>query len=258
MAFRKTTEQFIEKARAVHGDKYDYSKVVYLGNKEKVNIICPDHGEFAQIPSNHTSNKRGCPECGKNKLKEAKRKTTEQFIEEARAVHGDKYDYSKVVYFDSHTDVIIICPDHGEFPQAPATHLANSGCIKCINKSEGRIAIYLENKGIVHRRYRIKNKEYDFYLPEHNLIIERDGEQHYRVIDLFAGGDIDYLAKQQANDRFKTELAKESGIRLARIPFWLSEEQEIQEINNILNGEPTYPDVPKIEDVLTQKPPKEL
>ena len=76
------------------------------------------------------------------------------------------------------------------------------------------------------------------------------------MVEKFARGDIDYLAKQQANDRFKTELAKKNGFKIARIPFWLTGEQEIQEIENILAGKPTYPDVPNLEDVLTQKLPK--
>ena len=125
-----TTEQFIEKARQVHGDKYDYSKVEYINAYTKVCIICPEHGEFWQTPNNHTNGKCGCPFCASNvKL------TTEEFIEKARKVHGDKYDYSKVEYINSHTKVCIICPEHGEFWQTPSIHTDGiCGCPFCASK----------------------------------------------------------------------------------------------------------------------------
>lgn len=65
------------------------------------------------------------------------RKTTSQFIEEAKAVHGDKYDYSRVEYKGSETKVCIICPEHGEFWQIPINHLSGQPCIKC-----GRVMRY--------------------------------------------------------------------------------------------------------------------
>ena len=90
----------------------------------------------------------------------------------------------------------------------------------------------------------IENRFFDYYLPEYNLIIERDGQQHYKHVGLFANGDKNYLIKQQANDLCKTQLAKKYGHKIARIPYWLTAEQEEQEIANILAGNPTYPDVP--------------
>ena len=119
-----TTEEFISKAREVHGDKYDYSKVEYVNASTPVCIICPEHGEFMQRPINHL-NGRGCSKCGGTGL------TTEDFIKKAEAVHGDKYDYSKVVYVNTHTPVCIICPEHGEFLQEPVNHLSGRGCPKC-------------------------------------------------------------------------------------------------------------------------------
>ena len=86
-----TTEEFIKKAKAVHGDKYDYSKVEYVTNRTKVCIVCPEHGEFLQRPSDHI-NGHECPQCGKEKNKKSRSKNIAQFVEEARKVHGDKYD----------------------------------------------------------------------------------------------------------------------------------------------------------------------
>lgn len=130
MPRRLTTEEFIEKARAIHGDKYDYSKVEYVDTRTDVVIVCPIHGEFPQKPVDHISRKRGCPQCGVEKSTEAKRKTVEEFIKEAKATHGDYYDYSKVEYVNTNTDVVIICPVHGEFTQIPSNHLKH-GCRKC-------------------------------------------------------------------------------------------------------------------------------
>ena len=60
-----TEQEFISKARKIHGDKYDYSKVEYVNCKVKVCIICPKHGEFWQKPDLHTNKKNGCPLCAK-------------------------------------------------------------------------------------------------------------------------------------------------------------------------------------------------
>jgi rubrerythrin len=120
-----TKDDFIRSARKVHGDKYDYSKVVYKNNKTDVCIICPIHGEFYQTPNSHLKG-RGCPICGGTK-----KSTKEDFIIKAKQVHGDKYDYSKVVYVNNQIKVCIICPIHGEFYQTPKNHLSGQGCPKC-------------------------------------------------------------------------------------------------------------------------------
>ena len=103
-------EEFIEKARKVHGDEYDYSKVEYKNNKTKVCIICPKHGEFWQKPNSHLSSGQGCPKCGGTCKIE-----TEEWVKRAKKIHGDKYDYSLVNYKNYITKVKILCPKHGEF-----------------------------------------------------------------------------------------------------------------------------------------------
>ena len=97
----KTTEQFIDEAKVKHGDTYDYSKVVYIKSKKKVTIICKEHGEFEQSPTLHLTG--GCEQCGIIRAANAKYKTTEQYIEQAKKVHGDKYDYTKSVYIGYHS-----------------------------------------------------------------------------------------------------------------------------------------------------------
>ena len=120
-----TKEEFIEKARKKHGDKYDYSKVDYVNSRTKVCINCREHGEFWQIPRDHLSG-YGCSKCSGRYVP-----TTKEWIASARKVHGDKYDYSKVEYVNSQTKVCINCREHGEFWQTPNNHLSGYGCSKC-------------------------------------------------------------------------------------------------------------------------------
>lgn len=125
MTTKKSTEKFIFEASKKHNNKYDYSKTEYKNNKTKLTIICPEHGEFEQRGDKHLIGE-GCPKCGGTQ-----KKTTELFIAESIKFHGIKYDYSKSVYINYKTKLIIICPEHGEFEQTPHAHLHQYGCKKC-------------------------------------------------------------------------------------------------------------------------------
>jgi very-short-patch-repair endonuclease len=124
-ALRSDTLQFIEEAKEIHGDKYDYSQVNYISSKSKVIIICKMHGEFLQCPSNHLQ-RMGCLKCSGRY-----QPTTEEFIELAKEIHGDKYDYSNVIYKTAKEKIIITCKIHGDFEQIPDCHLRGNGCDKC-------------------------------------------------------------------------------------------------------------------------------
>ncbi len=127
---RSTTDEFVQKAQAVHKGRYDYSKVDYKGLYDKVCIICPDHGEFWQSPHNHLHG-AGCPRCSGNHIP-----TTDEFIESAKAIFGDRYDYSKAVYKGNKEKVCVICKEHGEFWVAPNNHLHGNGCPKCYGNAK--------------------------------------------------------------------------------------------------------------------------
>lgn len=120
------TKIFIEKARAKHGDRYDYSKVVYTRSKDKVVITCKEHGEFEQRPDNHLAG-RNCALCaGTHNY------STTEWIYEAKRVHGDRYDYGEVVYARKEDKVIITCKAHGNFEQRAGQHLnLAQGCPAC-------------------------------------------------------------------------------------------------------------------------------
>lgn len=131
-SLRSNIEEFIEKAREIHGDKYSYEKAVYTGCTKPLVIICPVHGEFLMSPHKHISGKQGCPECGKL-ARAAKRNKGAQFVERAKAVHGDKYDYSLVNYKTCKDRVEIICNKCGKhFTQTPDNHInLQRGCPFC-------------------------------------------------------------------------------------------------------------------------------
>jgi len=126
----KTTEQFIEEAVSIHGDRYDYSLVDYRSAQRYVDIICPIHGVFQQYPDNHIVG-QGCPKCGYIVAGKKTRSNTKEFIIKADKVHKGKYDYSKVNYVRAIDKVDIICKEHGIFKQSPNKHLDGNGCPKC-------------------------------------------------------------------------------------------------------------------------------
>ena len=130
MSKRKTTEEFIIEAEKIHGNKYDYSKVEYKNAYTKVCIICPKHGEFWQPPHDHLKG-CGCNKCRAENVGNRTRLNTDIFIKKAKEIHGDRYDYSKVNYVNSHNMVNIICPKHGEFKLMAYAHLNGQGCKKC-------------------------------------------------------------------------------------------------------------------------------
>ena len=181
---RFTTEQWIENARKVHSDKFDYSRVKYIDNKTNVIIICPEHGEFIQNPNSHLRG-IGCSKCS-----DKKQLTTETFIQKARKVHGDKYDYSKVEYKNAYSKVPIICPKHGIFYQIPNSHLIGKGCSDCgssLSKSKGEkeLCRYIKSvylgKVLENTRKFIGRKELDIYLPELKLAFEYNGEYYHDI-----------------------------------------------------------------------------
>lgn len=288
MRKKLTTKEFIEKATQIHGDKYDYSKVEYVNSSTKVCIICPKHGEFWQIPNSHlkgcgcfkcgvensakghlyntkkfiekakfifgnsydysevkyvSSSKKvkikcnkcgnvfemtpnnhlsgqGCPKCASKK--KGGKKNINEVIEKARKIHGDKYDYSKVEYRGANEKICIICPIHGEFWQTPANHLRGQGCPKCnSSKLEENLSYVLDLNRIEYiRQYKIKElgrQSLDFYLPQYHIAIECQGRQH--IYPTYFGSKdmnkaIEYFNKITILDKNKRDICKNNNIQL--------------------------------------------
>lgn len=180
---------FIRRATKKFGDRYDYSKVEYIDSNTPVDIIDKENGNevFSIKPSSFLSSANGRPGSGRVSV------TTEEFIERARKLHGNKYDYSKVVYKNGHEKVCIICPIHGEFWQEPHNHLISTrkggcGCPKCANtvsKLEADVINRLTEEDIkFNKEYKDKNifgnMRGDFFLKHYNVMIECQGSQHFK------------------------------------------------------------------------------
>ena len=146
---RSGTDEFIEKSKKVHGDKYSYLLVVYVKANQKVIILCKDHGEFEQTPNGHLGG-AGCRKCATKKNADKARKTTTEFIRQATALHGDIYDYTLVVYKSADEKVIIICKDHGEFEQTPNGHLSGHKCYLCCGPCNSSTDEFIEKSKQVH------------------------------------------------------------------------------------------------------------
>lgn len=238
-ARRKEQELFIAQCRAKHGDKYDYSQTIYKGCQQRITIICSIHGPFKQWPQNHLSGE-GCKFCKIDLMKKLFSMGKDEFIRKARKVHGDKYDYSKVKYINNKTAVIVICPEHGQFLVAPQDHIqGGNGCPKCqSSKGETKIRVFLENNSIKYqsqKRFKTsmaigKRKVFivDFFIPEKKLIIEYNGEQHYRSKALWGGAK--QLKQQQLRDEALRQFCQVSEIKLLEIPY-----TEFDRIEDILH-----------------------
>ena len=277
----KHENNFIEKSRQIHGDKYDYSKVHYMNCTTKVTIVCPIHGDFEIAPQYHL-NGRGCRRCNheyvsninelndllikkfgieydfsKSKFHNMSTKITvgyngyyfdvtptkllhpdnkkpikhnrvdclQKFIEKAKLKHGDKYDYSLIneeIYKNTLTKIPIICKKHGVFHITPDYHMQGIGCPYC-RKSKLEISVrkILSDKSIeFYENYtpnflksnKYSNKSYDFFLPEYNIAIECQGNQHFRPISFFGGDNgFNYRLK---NDIEKYTKSSENNINL--------------------------------------------
>lgn len=174
----RSPKEFIAEARKVHGDKYSYDKVVYRKSVERVIITCSFHGDFEQKPVSHLQG-RGCPACGGSLLM-----SNDQFVEKAKQIHGDRFDYSKVQYLNSTTQVVIVCKEHGEFLQTPASHLQGSGCSACSGVKRHEQADFLRLAVAVHgtkydysrTRYKSAAGKVTIICPKHGSFTQRAGQ----------------------------------------------------------------------------------
>jgi len=228
-----TVNEFIVKANLKHNGKYDYSLVKYQDTEIKVKIICPTHGIFSQVPHSHLKGS-GCSKCaGFNK-------TTKEFIKIAELIHDKKYDYSLTNYINNKTKIKIICPIHGEFKQAPGSHLQGQGCSLCkTSKGENLIKkLLIEHEITFTQQFRFPNCKhkkllaFDFYLSDNNTCIEYDGVQHYKPIKYFGGEKI--FKELKVRDEIKKKYCEDNNIKLIRIKYCDDIEKELNKLMNYL------------------------
>lgn len=150
-----TNEEFIEKARSIHGDKYSYEKTVFAGyGKREIVITCPKHGDFIQTASRHIHSARGCFACGR------KVPTLAEFVEKCNSIHNNRYDYSLVVFNRLGDKIIVICPDHGEYSVKAADHWSGVKCGRCEGK-HFTVADFIQKATSIHgNKYLYTKVEY--------------------------------------------------------------------------------------------------
>lgn len=231
--------EFILRAKEIHGDFYDYSKFEYKGHDINSTIICPKHGEFKQSPKTHIVNKGGCSKCGYESSSKKRTSKIEDFIIRANKIHNSYYIYDNTIFKNYTTPIIISCPKHGEFTIMPKDHIhGKQGCKYCnVSKGENQIRRFLtENHIIFFHEYSfdgLVNPQtgyklyYDFYVPEFNMVIEFDGQQHFKSFPRFGGDEaFNYI---KFKDEFKNKYCVENNIKLLRINH-----TQINQIENIL------------------------
>jgi Zn finger protein HypA/HybF involved in hydrogenase expression len=233
--------EWIDKFNKIHNRKYSYPDFNFTNTRDKITIICPEHGKFFQSIIGHSTNKQGCPKCYINRNRTDD--NISDMINNFKLIHKNKYNYENMVFYRKDIKIKIKCNNcNSFFFQRPSCHLQGSGCPECYNnfnisKGEEKIEQFLKNENIPYKReYKFKNCKhknklpFDFYLPELNTIIEFDGAHHFKSIPYFGG--IKRLKQTQINDNIKNNYCKNNNIKLIRI---------------------SYKDFKKIEEILKEK-----
>lgn len=172
MGKKRSQEEFILCAMNAHGDQYDYSRVIYIGSRQKIEIVCRHHGSFYQEPRLHLSG-HGCMKCKWI----SQTKSLDVFVDQARAVHGDKYDYSSTTYTNSDIKLKIVCFQHGDFFQMPGDHLKGQGCPVCaIKKQTKSRELFVEEATALHgSKYDYSNVNYTNNHTKVDILCQRHG-----------------------------------------------------------------------------------
>jgi len=237
---QKAALEFVSKANKRHNNRYQYPYPEdYIHSQSMIRIICPIHGEFEQTANNHLSG-QGCPECGKEIAKkpgqQRAQKAALEFVSKANKRHNNRYQYPYPEDYKTKNSMIrIICPIDGEFKQRARSHLNGRGCPIC-NYSHGEREVWtlLTEKGLTfvpqHSFTDCRGDCYplsfDFYIPSLNLLIEYDGEQHFKHVTGWHSKK--EFEKQQRYDKIKNEYALSRGIKLLRIRFDESVEEALK------------------------------
>jgi len=228
---RMTQEEFEQKSIKKWGSNlFDLSKAVYINNREKIKLGCKICGNwYLQVAGSHLAG-HGCPYCSNAKRKQKITHNNEIFAKKGSEIHPGLFYYGNVQYINSHTKVEIICLTCGEkFWQTPSDHLHGYGCPHCnFSKKEKHISDWLKNNNIkfeAQKRFEdCKDKKplpFDFYLPDYNMCIEYQGEQHYKPRFFIKMCGKEFGIKRfeilQKHDWIKKNYCKNNGIFLLEI-----------------------------------------
>lgn len=211
---RRCLEEVINIANEVHDYKYDYSLIKeYKNDRIKYPIICSEHGKFMQTFNNHIKGKQGCPTCGRKQCDKKRTNTFDEFVNKARLVHGDAYEYNDNEYVRTNCKIGITCKKHGAFYMTPANHLQGQQCPKCASShSKGEDDLFkficsLINEKVVQRdRETLNGTELDIIIPNRNIAFEYNGLHWHSE-----------LLKERNYHLIKTKECENKNIRLFHI-----------------------------------------
>lgn len=229
----------------------------YIRN-DKIKLNCLIHGSFEKSIRNIINSKWICNKCATDFSKISNIKHGEErrnnFVEEARQIHGDEYDYSLVDTSGKLDKVSIICKIHGIFKQTPSLHLRGEGCPLCskegISNNERRLGYCIKNRFpqlILEQQWNkiLKRQKLDYYIDKYKLGIEYHGPQHFINVEWFN----DYrhnLQHRQELDKLKYNICKENNIKILYFTF----NKEFKNINYI---DKVYTDLGDLYDAIKER-----
>ncbi|AUR82699.1 hypothetical protein NVP1271B_01, partial [Vibrio phage 1.271.B._10N.286.54.B4] len=229
-----TTDEFIERSRVVHGDRYDYSLVEYVNNSTKVEIICTAHGAFKQVPISHM-NGNGCRSCSYEAVRAIHAAGSDKFILKARQIHGDTYDYERVKYVNNKTKVTIMCVEHGEFRQTPNDHLSGYGCPACGVQKTADSARY-DNAEFIRRAKAKHGDIYDYSLTAYsaaNCIVDircvKHGVFHKRATKHLQGQGCPMCSRRRTDVTYIYVLHGEGRTKIGITTNWRRRHKELSD-----------------------------
>lgn len=224
-------EDFLKRCQEVDLKKGNHIKYLskYINMNSPIKVECLDCGEVWEQLACNRAKGQGCPNC-----KGVKVLTKEKFIERAKKIHGDKYDYSFVDYKNAWEKVKVFCKSCNTFflvfPHLHAGTSNQTGCPHCLeSKGVRKIRVYLENNNIeFEQEYKLNNVFLDFYIPSKKIALEIDGEQHFIKEHYFNKRNAkknnitldECFQHNQELEKLKAEYCKKNGILLIRIPYW--------------------------------------
>jgi hypothetical protein len=222
-------EEFFNRAKKLFGDKFDYSEIDYKNFNTPIKIICPEHGSFLQSPKNHLDTLHGCPKCSLNSRVDLRRSSVDDFINKSKKIHGDKFDYSKVDYKNTHSKVEIICPNHGSFLQTPAHHLQGIGCPQCAGNIKYTNQSFIDKANEIHKgKYLYDNLDYQGANKKVTITCPKHGDFSQVAASHLQGIGCPYCQES------KGVIIVRSILKKFDLPF--IEEKKFQDCRNTLKG----------------------
>lgn len=228
-------ESFIERARAIHGDKYEYFFCSsYKAGKTSVRVKCPLHGTFDQCRNSHLLGK-GCSECSHDSISKKLLSPFSEFVERANAVYQGKYSYNEASWRGYKRQIVVTCPEHGDFEVNAYSHLLGSRCGSCrLNGFESSVLAFLkqfgENDIKMFDRDTLDGLELDFKIG--NVAIECNGSYWHS-----------FNRKESPDERrrhsMKVDECQKRGIKLIQINEfeWVNKRPVVESIlRNVFGG----------------------